>query len=453
MKCPSAQDLQDYMGGRTLPPNVTEQIQQHLDTCGKCQQYAADVRLANAAFSWWLNEGVVHGPSTQDCLSEMGMHALINGKVGRREKRKLLTHIEGCPLCLDWWSTTVSGIASLEANGVSSEGSQAFSRRRFVAGVLVGVAVAAALAVLLVFWTAIRPLQTQVADLRVQLQRIAEENRRTHQDYITAITTIRKLETQLATLKDQQTSSPLITLALKDGGEQVTLDQQGNLRGLTSLSPSLRGEVKMALMTQRVKKPPVLAKVTGERGSLMGTSGSGLPFAPRSPVGKVILTDRPTFSWKPLPEATSYTVEIVRDTDHKRQAVSESLPATVTKWTLTKKEKPLPAGVYRWYVAATLKDGTEVTSPEPPAPLAKFKVLDQKRREELEHAKKTYKSHLTLGLLYVEAGLLDDAEREFEALLDANPKSQVSQKLLQSVRALQPPNSYLPSPTKTKPAQ
>jgi hypothetical protein len=44
-------------------------------------------------------------------------------------------------------------------------------------------------------------------------------------------------------------------------------------------------------------------------------------------------------------------------------------------------------------------------------------------------------SHLTIGLLYAQAGLLDDAERELQALLRANPQSTLAQKLLRSVRA------------------
>ncbi len=54
----------------------------------------------------------------------------------------------------------------------------------------------------------------------------------------------------------------------------------------------------------------------------------------------------------------------------------------------------------------------------PPAPEAKFKVLEQSQANELERIKKTAaNSPLTLGVLYAQAGLLNDAEREFETLL------------------------------------
>jgi hypothetical protein len=65
-------------------------------------------------------------------------------------------------------------------------------------------------------------------------------------------------------------------------------------------------------------------------------------------------------------------------------------------------------------------------------------VLNQTRAGELAHAKNTSgNSHLTLGILYAQSGLLDDAEREFQALLRANPQSTLVRKLLRIVREKQ----------------
>jgi lipopolysaccharide biosynthesis regulator YciM len=73
----------------------------------------------------------------------------------------------------------------------------------------------------------------------------------------------------------------------------------------------------------------------------------------------------------------------------------------------------------------------------PPAPEAKFKVLEKSKAEELDRVRKSYpRSHLILGSLYERAGLLDDAEREFQSLVSANPKSTVARKLLRNVRSL-----------------
>jgi hypothetical protein len=84
-----------------------------------------------------------------------------------------------------------------------------------------------------------------------------------------------------------------------------------------------------------------------------------------------------------------------------------------------------------------MKDGEEIRMPAPSAPDAKFKVLEQSQAEALERAKQAYgHSHLLLGILYAQAGLLDNAEQEFQALSEANPRSRVAQTLLHSVKAL-----------------
>jgi hypothetical protein len=89
-----------------------------------------------------------------------------------------------------------------------------------------------------------------------------------------------------------------------------------------------------------------------------------------------------------------------------------------------------------------VKDGQEVISPAAPAPEARFKVLGAATMKELERLEAAHPdSHLVRGVLYAQAGLLDDAEREFRALLEANPQSPTAQKLLQSVEALRRPRN------------
>ena len=71
-----------------------------------------------------------------------------------------------------------------------------------------------------------------------------------------------------------------------------------------------------------------------------------------------------------------------------------------------------------------------------PAPDAKFKILDASSANEIAAAKRQAgNSHLLLGVVYANAGLLDDAEREFQALLKQNPRSDLARKLLNKVKA------------------
>jgi hypothetical protein len=148
-------------------------------------------------------------------------------------------------------------------------------------------------------------------------------------------------------------------------------------------------------------------------------------------VGTVVETSRPTFRWRPLKGATTYALNVY-DSSLKNVATVDRLSAA--QWTAA---RPLKRNeIYTWQVTA-VKDGQEISSTVPPAPEAKFKVLGQPRAEEVSVAKKSYpNSHLILGAVYKKAGMLDDAEREFKALLSANPNSPAAQKLLQNVKSL-----------------
>ena len=84
-----------------------------------------------------------------------------------------------------------------------------------------------------------------------------------------------------------------------------------------------------------------------------------------------------------------------------------------------------------------VKDGEEFKVPRPPAPQAKFRVLDRAKADELARARRAYpSSHLTLALLYADAGLLKEAEQELRLLQRANPDSEVARGLLRQVQAL-----------------
>jgi hypothetical protein len=206
------------------------------------------------------------------------------------------------------------------------------------------------------------------------------------------------------------------------------VDDRGNLVRVQPLPP----EVKKALERKAVSPPQFLAALVGKQGHLMGGAEGAQGFGVQAPIGTVVATTAPTFVWRPLEGATSYRVEVF-DASGNEAARGEGL--TETRWT---PEKPLPPGrVYQWNVFA-LREGQEIDqAPKPPAPPAKFKVLEATNAAELERARRLYTgSPLTLGVLYAEAGLLDDAEREFDQIVKANPHSEVARRLRNSVRDL-----------------
>lgn len=224
--------------------------------------------------------------------------------------------------------------------------------------------------------------------------------------------------------------SPVVVVSLDDGGQRVTLDEQGNLAGLGPLSPATQRALKAALTDGRVRTPAALNALAGRSGVLLGGSSEGVAFPLVGPVGTVVRTDRPTLRWRPLAGAQGYTVTLL-DADLNPIAISP--PLTATGWTVA---RPLERGqTYVWQVAAQTKGG-EVIAPAAPAPEARFKILELAKAAQLRRLEAAHpSSHLARGVSYAQAGLLDDAAREFRALLAANPQSPVARKLLRNVEA------------------
>jgi hypothetical protein len=220
-----------------------------------------------------------------------------------------------------------------------------------------------------------------------------------------------------------------VVAQVNDGTGVLTLDQQGKLSGADDLPPAYQDLVKKALTTGRIGKSSQLQGLTRPPSSLMGSDDPKNSFAVLEPLGNVLLTNTPTFRWSPMEGATAYVVEVY---DENFNRVSSSPHLTNLEWTtLLQRGK-----VYSWQVKA-IKNDQEVTSPRPPAPQAKFRVLDLAKANELANARRAHpSSHLTLGLLYADAGLLREAEQEFRQLQKANPNSELARNLLHQVQSL-----------------
>jgi anti-sigma factor RsiW len=218
---------------------------------------------------------------------------------------------------------------------------------------------------------------------------------------------------------------------LNDGEGQLILDQEGKLSGADSLPPAYQGMLKEALTTRRIERSSRLKGLSRSPSALMSTDKPGSEFSVLDPVGNVLLTDHPTFRWSPLAGASVYVVEVY---DNKFNLVITSPELAGHSWT---PPQALARGeVYAWQVKAA-KDGQEFKSPQPPAPQARFRILDQAKANELAKARRAYaSSHLALGLLYAEAGLLKEAEQELRMLQTANPDSELARRLLSQVQAL-----------------
>jgi hypothetical protein len=211
---------------------------------------------------------------------------------------------------------------------------------------------------------------------------------------------------------------------IRDGGGRLALDAAGGLAGADHLPSDYRRMVKDALSRQAFERSPRLDGLIRPGSVLMGPGEQGGRFSVIQPVGTVVLSDRPAFRWSALEGASSYVVEVY-DQRFNRAAASPALSAT--SW--TPPESLERGAVYSWQVKART-EGQEITSPQPPSPQARFRVIEAAEATRLAAAQRDHgASHLLLGLLYAQAGLLDDAEREVRALEQANPDSEVVRRL------------------------
>lgn len=221
---------------------------------------------------------------------------------------------------------------------------------------------------------------------------------------------------------------------LRDSGGEVTIEKNGRVTGLEEASENSRQYIARAALAQRIEPAEVLKRLSGEQSGLRGDDSGPQGFPLLYPVRRVVTEDRPVFRWESLAGVSSYRVYVV-DADGNQAGLSEELPPTQTQW----KAPSLRRGqVFSWVVTAMV-DGKKVVSPSASAPEMRFAVLSTANFQELTRLKKS-NSHLALGVFYARAGLLDEAERQFESLIKLNPDSELPRKLLQSVRSMRKGN-------------
>ncbi|MGH9556356.1 MAG: anti-sigma factor family protein, partial [Terriglobales bacterium] len=371
------------------------------DSCYARLQQKQESQLENetdtAAFSKAL--------TTPEHQTYEQLASYVDGEVGGDDRELLEEHFKACPQC----ETEVGDLRLLRAELVPGPASEAAHGPQFRWKVwhlwqgptfqFAARAAAIGAAAVLVVWVATLPMRKQGAD-------------------------------QARAPGHPAPTAQQALISLNDGGGLLLLDDQGHLQGLPTADPAHQEAVKEALLAQRLPRPVVLRELAGESSALMGVPEDRGGFRLLNPVGVAVLEDRPWLRWRPLSGATSYEVMVYSE-DFRQVAGGRSFSST--RW---QPARPLPRGhIYTWQVRA-LAGGKEFVAPPPSAPQAKFKVLDQAKANQLTSLQQAYgTSHLLLGVLYAQAGLLEEAERELESVVEANPQSPVAEKLLVSVKA------------------
>ena len=226
-------------------------------------------------------------------------------------------------------------------------------------------------------------------------------------------------------------ANPGSQITVADDGHQISLAPNGfvnppaglskdELAGLNNLTgpvwrdepPILPNNVRDALTS--LKRAPSV---------LLGQSPATPPFHVVSPIRTLISSVRPTFKWSAAPGANCYLVHVIADDRTQEEvATSPSLPAaaassTTYEWTIPDSMSLTPGERYRWYVTA-VRDDQEADSPGMEEPQAKFAVLGAGQLAQWTAVKKALPNdRLIDGLLKLKAGLLDEAQADFESLL------------------------------------
>jgi len=184
---------------------------------------------------------------------------------------------------------------------------------------------------------------------------------------------------------------------------------------------------------QRELRIPRLAIELAESERLLRSGAGGMrEIEPLSPVGRMLLEDRPTFRWSGT-RGARYRVELF---DAEFHPIASSGELTGTSWT---PPLPLPSGTtYAWQITAQAGART-MTVPQPPAPEARFHVIERRSAQTIARLERSeWRPSLDLGIAYAEAGALAEAQRELSAIIAANRDVETARRFLHVVQAHTP---------------
>jgi hypothetical protein len=201
-----------------------------------------------------------------------------------------------------------------------------------------------------------------------------------------------------------------------------------SLSGIDTLSDGERAGVHAALQAGVAELPASSARLSAGSDVLMGGSPPE-GFRLIAPLQTVTVSDRPVFQWEPLTGAAEYAIAVF-DADLRQVAGVAGVMATV--WT---PPQPLARGQsYAWQVTA--RRGREsVTVPAPPAPVARFSVMEEKTAATIQRISRAYpQSHLLLGILETQAGARTEAALHLSQVPDTDSYAALARRTLERLQ-------------------
>jgi Putative zinc-finger len=419
--------------GRTLDADELLAVDGHLASCDVCHKRLTGFLpgVAKHALSSSFESG--EGPFHLDY--DQHLEPYVDGKANDIDREIVDSHVAQCSECADELKDLLA-FKQQPAIAITGDAAVTSSRwRQWLPqwpllsnpALATAVVIAFILAMAAFLWTTYRPRpveRTATGSSESEKQRQAVEKQQPPPS--AEHTPPEKSPSNQSQVPREE---PLVTL--NDAGGQILVNQRGQLEGLNDLPPDLKESVERALATRRLRDSPALTGWSTGAGILRSELAEQNTFAPLEPMDVVIETDRPKFRWQALEAARNYLVTIH---DAKFREVASSGPIVGTEWTTP---NSLERGVtYSWQISA-LKDGKTIVSPKPPLREARFRILDQRAVVALAKLKESAgSSHLVMGVFYWKHGLIEESEREFQALAKANPNSTPVAELLASIRSI-----------------
>jgi hypothetical protein len=198
---------------------------------------------------------------------------------------------------------------------------------------------------------------------------------------------------------------------------------------IAALPDDLRSAVSATIQHGKLQFPTDVGRARRHASSPTGAPAANTTFALLGPFGEATSDTRPEFSWQALPGATHYSVAIV---DTALHPVQHSGKLRKTVW---RPKRPLrPGRTYLWQVTATLHGGSRVVASEPAPSEAVLRIVPVKLTDEMARFRKDHQdSHLVLGALYAQAGMLTESEDELKKVPPGDSSYRTARTLLESL--------------------
>ncbi|HEY6330267.1 MAG TPA: zf-HC2 domain-containing protein [Blastocatellia bacterium] len=433
-------DIERYRE-RKLAPAELLAVNHHAFSCDICHQRLVGKGRVTGAYRFIKEELKAAVLEHEEHLRFEQVVAYATGQLDEADREILETHIEECPDC----DSEIADIRLFNATAAlrpprgpapAPEGKSLWVLPKLKPAHRIPLQIAAMVAIaILVVRVTTAPLSSKADRLTAEVGRLRSANDTLSAQLAQQPSNGQAIPSSRTGPENQGQSAPVATpvlpggspgITLRDGGRNVRLGDQGNLEADGLIPAQYLGLVATALKSGRLSVPGSLA---GSSGSQTRSASEGDPFHLLAPVGITSMSDRPRFTWTPLADAESYSVD-VRDLATDEETESDKL--LKPEWTT---ERPFQRGhKYSWVVIATLNAGKHVYVPGTGSPSAVFAILPAVDVGDLQQAKAASKdSHLLLAVLYARRGLIIEAGSELKALSVENPHSEIVERLRKSL--------------------